>query len=302
MITVPRTLPVRLQPVPGEALDSWLEAVACRLDTPLGDVMAEFGLPVRPNTRGACLLDIPWEWTILLRSAEVDAIAKASGLTPGRITGMTLAHYDQRAVVIDSVKRQVARGQLWGRGRASRFCPDCLAVTGGRWQLSWRLSWSFACTIHHRLLADRCPGCHRVQRERPHSRHAIPKPGRCACRQPGTNRNDPVSRCHHELAAAKPCSCPRTIGRSRRRHCCWTCSNRASRASASSPVTPCRRPSLSRISRQSPAGFSRLPSGQVCRRWRPVTWPPHTSARSPHRTAPRDRPRPARATWHHRTP
>ncbi|MFE1907623.1 TniQ family protein [Streptomyces gardneri] len=37
--------------------------------------------------------------------------------------------------------------------------PHCLAETGGRWQLAWRLGWSFACTRHHILLADRCPAC-----------------------------------------------------------------------------------------------------------------------------------------------
>ena len=136
MIAAPRTLPILLQPVPGEALDSWLEALACRLDSPLGDVLADLGLPVRPNRRGAGLLDIPWEWTVLLRPAEAATIARATGLASRQIMGMTLAHYDQRAVLIDSAQRRVNRGQLWGRARGSRYCPDCLAVTGSRWQLS----------------------------------------------------------------------------------------------------------------------------------------------------------------------
>ena len=27
----------------------------------------------------------------------------------------------------------------------SRYCPKCLAESGGRWQLQWRLAWTFAC-------------------------------------------------------------------------------------------------------------------------------------------------------------
>jgi hypothetical protein len=68
---------------------------------------------------------------------------------------------------------------LWGRPRGSRFCPECLADSGGRWPLTRRLGWSFACLTHHRLLADRCPDCGRVQRQRPFSRHGLPVPGRC---------------------------------------------------------------------------------------------------------------------------
>lgn len=34
----PRTLPIRLTPLPGEALDSWLEALAERLHTNVFDL------------------------------------------------------------------------------------------------------------------------------------------------------------------------------------------------------------------------------------------------------------------------
>jgi hypothetical protein len=70
---------------------------------------------------------------------------------------MTLTRFDGRALRIDQAKRQVSKHVLWGRPRGSRFCPECLADSGGRWPLTWRLGWSFACLIHSRLVKL---GCH----------------------------------------------------------------------------------------------------------------------------------------------
>lgn len=173
-----RTLPIRLAPLPGEALDSWLEALARRMHTPLGEVLRHFGLPTRLG-RGDHLKGIPPDWTILLSEQETAAIAHASGLEPQTITNMTLASYDQRALRIIFERRYVNRWVLWGRGGGSRFCPDCLRDSGGRWQLAWRLGWSFACVFHGRLLADCCTDCGRVQRQRPRSGRAIPLAAIC---------------------------------------------------------------------------------------------------------------------------
>lgn len=173
----PRTLPIRLSPLQGEALDSWLEAVAHRLAIPLNDLMQALGLPggahrrsKRPGTA---------DRTIALLSAEACAIAAATGQCEGRVHAMTLARYDQRAVVLDPATRLVNIRTLWGRGKGSRYCPDCLAATSGRWQLRWRLNWSVACVTHQRLLADDCPGCGRPQRQRSSAQHDPPDPGHC---------------------------------------------------------------------------------------------------------------------------
>ncbi|MFF7192517.1 TniQ family protein [Streptomyces sp. NPDC008079] len=178
MTAAPRTLPIRLDPLPGEALDSWLEALAQRLNTTLGEVLWHLGFPVRGRS-GNHLRDIPPDWTIALRDQETDAVAHASGLTPSSITAMTLVHYDQRALRLDLDRRHVNRRVLWGRGSGSRFCPDCLRDSDGRWQLAWRLGWSYACLLHGQLLADCCPDCGRVQRQRPCSGRVIPFPGIC---------------------------------------------------------------------------------------------------------------------------
>ena len=83
----------------------------------------------------------------------------------------------------------------------SRFCPACLAETGGRWQLWWRRRWAFACPIHQCLLADTCPCCDRWQRDRspPSQSRAdtgsvFPQSGRRLRARSATVRRRPVSR------------------------------------------------------------------------------------------------------------
>ncbi|MFJ2815168.1 TniQ family protein [Streptomyces sp. NPDC087294] len=178
MSTRVRTLPIRLAPLPGEALDSWLEALARRLDSPLGEVLHHLGLPSRTG-RGDHLRGIPPDWTILLGADQTAAIAHASGLDERTVTAMTLAHYAERALRINFERRYVNRWVLWGRGAGSRFCPDCLKDSSGRWQLTWRLGWSFACPLHLQLLADCCPACGRVPRQRPRSGEVVPHPDLC---------------------------------------------------------------------------------------------------------------------------
>ncbi|GAA1893781.1 TniQ family protein [Streptantibioticus ferralitis] len=201
-----RTLPIRLPPLPGEALDSWLEATARRMDTTLGDVLLHFGFPVRQRA-GNQFRDIPADWTIFLDERLTAAVAHATGTVPEVVTAMTLAHYDGRALQMSPEGRAVTRHVLWGRGRGSRFCPDCLHSSGGRWQLSWRLGFSFACTQHRRLLADRCPHCGRVPRQRPRSGRSVPQPELCG--NPPIRPGGPVTAgCGADLTCASTLRLP----------------------------------------------------------------------------------------------
>ncbi|WTW96107.1 TniQ family protein [Streptomycetaceae bacterium NBC_01309] len=194
-MTQPRTLPLRLEPLPGEALDSWLEALAHRLHTPLGNLMAGLGLPARKGRPR------PAERGITLLAQEAAAIAFATGVSSRQINAMTNSHYQGTALMIDSATGLVNRSALWGRGRGSRFCPDCLAANGGRWQLWWRLGWAFVCPWHRRLLADNCPACERPQRREPPSRYLVPALGRCGNPRPGQANGSRV-RCPGDLTAA----------------------------------------------------------------------------------------------------
>jgi transposase-like protein len=157
-----RTLPLRLAPLPGEALDSWLAALAHRSQVCARDILIAAGLPGRIHraSQGA--------YTTRLTLEEAEQIAAATGVPAGRLHAMTLALYDGKALDLSPQRRAVNTARLWARGPGSRYCPPCLAETAGRWPLRWRLTWSVACTRHGVLLAHHCPGCGR----RPHARYS----------------------------------------------------------------------------------------------------------------------------------
>ncbi|MBS2964777.1 TniQ family protein [Actinocrinis puniceicyclus] len=195
-----RTFPIRIAPLPGEALDSWLEALTHRMQVRYGDVLQDLDLSARTKHKSRNP-DVPNDWTIALREHEAAGIAHATGTDQSVLHRMTLMRFQGRALLIDSETRQVNRKRLWGRGSGSRYCPDCLADSGGRWQLTWRLGWSFACLRHGRLLADLCPKCMRTPRQMMFSRDGLPIPGRCGSWP--SKRAEPTSGCGHELSTTR---------------------------------------------------------------------------------------------------
>jgi hypothetical protein len=112
---LPRALPIRVPPQPGEALDSWFDALAHRLEVAVADLLPAIGLARGARRHADRALDVPADWNILLRLTEADALAHATGVPADTIRAMTLAHYDQRAVVIDHAARRVNIRTLWGR-------------------------------------------------------------------------------------------------------------------------------------------------------------------------------------------
>lgn len=186
-----RTLPLRVQPVDGEALDSWLEVVACRSRAPLTHITEALGLS-GPASRHSSARP---PWTTALADGEVEHLAMASGIDRDLLLAMTLARWHGRALFIDWDRRRVDKKRLWGRACGSRYCPECLRESGGRWQLSWRLSFTFACTRHHVLLVDACPSCGEIPRSRNIYSGTALAPGVC----PSKSRNAPSVRCGYNL-------------------------------------------------------------------------------------------------------
>lgn len=198
-MTHARTLPIRLVPHPGEALDSWWEAMAHRLGTNTGDVLSSMGLLPR-SRRGPVSSGLLGHLVTRLDEDQAARAAWSAGVTPEEVHAMTLAHYDGRVHVIDPQRRRVAARHVWGRARGSRYCPACLADNGGRWLLSWRLGWSFACPDHHLLLVDDCPRCSRTPRHFPATtRHPLtPR----QCHSPAQGDSSRVARCGQPLKEA----------------------------------------------------------------------------------------------------
>ena len=155
MTVPPRTLPLRVPPVPGEALDSWLEALARRHQVTVGTLVTALGWHM-PGSPGGLVAGIPAQ---VLRRLEHQA-----GLSAGRLDDAVLDRYLPLAAA---------------RRRGSRYCPSCLAERDGRWLLAWRLGWTFACTVHGVLLCDTCPSCGQAPRGRA-GRAGLNPPGTCA--------------------------------------------------------------------------------------------------------------------------
>lgn len=167
-----RRIPIEFPPVPGESLDSWLLAYAARLRTSLGDLTDALGI--------GCLFVGQPAYVVALgrRPPEVAQMAQATGLRAETLEGLwrPLARYD--AVVRRRfAKRRIARAarpMLW-----SRFCKPCLAMSEGRWPLTWRLPWFVACPVHESILSSTCPACGQHQRQRALRHDLEPEPTNC---------------------------------------------------------------------------------------------------------------------------
>ncbi|RZS91127.1 TniQ protein [Motilibacter rhizosphaerae] len=183
---------VRLAPLPGEALDSWVDAYAHDLHTPTGDLLRALGLSRLTAYRAH---------RTVLDDAETDALAATAGLDRDAVTALALNRWDGVALRIDPTTLLPDRKNLWTRGRGSRFCPACLDETGGRWKLSWQLAWAVACPEHRLLLADACPHCGKVPRYRDSRNWLVPEPGECGSPSTdGRNRGRAADACGFPLA------------------------------------------------------------------------------------------------------
>ncbi|MHA3024350.1 TniQ family protein [Mycobacterium sp. BMJ-28] len=173
-----RTLPLRIAPLDGESLTSWLATIAARLQTPY---------PVLLNTlvpRAVNASKVPRYNTLdgFAPPELLAAVAAATGVNERQVTQMTVAGLGLPAVVSDVSSRGVSTG--WGRPLAfRRYCPPCLEQTNGRWSLQWRLPWVTVCHEHACLLHDTCAVCGLKQYAAPgcfHDRQP-PRPQFCRC-------------------------------------------------------------------------------------------------------------------------
>ncbi|MCX4607727.1 MULTISPECIES: TniQ family protein [Streptomyces] len=168
-----RTLTIRVTPLPGESMDSWLEALARRCWMPLPSLLSSLQMP--PPERIHQLVTG-------LSEQHLRTLEEGLRLPAGRL--------DQ----------SVAQADLFGRrAPRCRFCPQCLEETQGRWMLRWWLPWTFVCTRHQALLHPVCPRCKYPPRQTmPGEVHRQP-PGQCL-HKPTRQR----LRCGTDLSAARP--------------------------------------------------------------------------------------------------
>jgi hypothetical protein len=83
-------IPIRLSPLPGEALDSWLETYAHLLHATVRDIFAFAGMDWG-RLNGDQRTGKPWLHQ--LDEPDLAALSAATGVTPETLAGMTLARY-----------------------------------------------------------------------------------------------------------------------------------------------------------------------------------------------------------------
>ncbi len=85
-MTTVRALPLTTAPAAGEALDSWLHAIAVRHNTSLNALYHHMGLDTVADLRTRVT-------AATVSEDDAQRIAAATGLTPTQVHAMTLAHY-----------------------------------------------------------------------------------------------------------------------------------------------------------------------------------------------------------------
>ena len=193
-------LPIVVPPIPGEGLDSWIEAYARRLHTCSRGLLNHLGLTQSQ----------PRRMVTIMTGQERQILSTATGVAPALLSAMTLQRFDGIAVTINHARRVLEHPPAWRRHTGSRYCPTCLQDDGGRWQLAWRLPWAAICPRHHRLLADTCPACgRRPHPDRPGDRGQPTPPG--ACTTPVSTRSNGggyTPACAHPLTEVNTTAIP----------------------------------------------------------------------------------------------
>lgn len=100
-------------------------------------------------------------WAGYLHTHEIDTLAAATAVDADLLHAMTLHRFQPLGITAARRPTHIDYGMLTTTARPTRYCPQCLDENDGRWQLTWLLGWTFACTRHKRLLADTCPRCGR---------------------------------------------------------------------------------------------------------------------------------------------
>lgn len=159
-----RTLPIRPEPHPGETLASYLNRAAAQLRVSPQALLVRTGLFDDSDSRRPRYVA---GWTTALTSQHLQRVSQVLRLSPSTVSGMLLSRY--HGIAIDTSELRLGEEATperrwlpyWVYSNGSPVCPQCLGESGGAWRLAWKLRWSFACTMHGRLLVDTCPSCER---------------------------------------------------------------------------------------------------------------------------------------------
>ncbi|WP_431805309.1 TniQ family protein [Microbacterium sp. bgisy203] len=195
-----RVLPFRVRPLPDEPFDSWLEASAAATRATIAEMACALGLVEQEGGRAVSATSwMAAQWATELTDDQAARLERSTGIPAEQFQEMTRMRFARHAI------RYTRQGRISFRcpvgGMAGRYCPECLADSGGRWRMSWQFPFTFACVRHRRILADKCPVCHRPPRRTGHPLAGIPDPGHCHGPVAGAGTGPIASRCRGDLTA-----------------------------------------------------------------------------------------------------
>lgn len=163
-------------PLPDEPLDSWVEFMAHNYGATVGEMGRALGLI---DTEGvpAAGPQSGRAWSTALEPQQLLNLERTTGRPGDEFLAMTRTTFAANAIRLTPQGRISA--SCPSTGVAARYCPECLADSGGRWRLSWQFPFGFACLRHRRLLVDVCPECGQPPRLIGHPLTLVPEPGHC---------------------------------------------------------------------------------------------------------------------------
>ncbi|WP_298741167.1 TniQ family protein [uncultured Microbacterium sp.] len=168
-------------PLPDEPFDSWVEFMAHSYGATVGEMARALGL-IGSDEVPAAGSQSSRAWSTALEPQQLRNLELTTGRSGDEFRAMTRTMFAANAIRLTPQGRISA--SCPATGVAARYCPECLADSGGRWRLSWQFPFGFACPRHRRLLVDRCPGCAQPPRLLAHPLTLVPEPGHCHNRPP----------------------------------------------------------------------------------------------------------------------
>lgn len=185
-------LPISVRPAQDESLSSWISAVAARYRTSVG----EFTRLIDIDS------DAPWLNPFAL---DVEGTSCDGARQLATAMGMSGDQADELLAGLGGYcrVREDVTGPQWivlRPTRESRYCPACLAASGGRWSKWWRVPWITVCQEHRTALVSGCPECGGPQRGRRLTQTAAARGTLCDTWKRG--RTTPDDRCTGDLTTA----------------------------------------------------------------------------------------------------
>lgn len=189
-------LPIVVWPEDGESFQSWIRRYCCRLRVSPSVLYKAFGLTPRETSLVATSHGFG------LPAAVTAKLTVATGIPVEALRDTTFDRYERvPSLEFDQVHR-VRRLRGWIKGTHTRFCKECLADSGGVYQLRWQLGWTFACVTHSAVLTDWCWSCRGPVAVAPPRLQKSPNP--FLCYRPLNNKNSARRvRCKADVTAGE---------------------------------------------------------------------------------------------------